>query len=348
MLFCFGVPSRAGVSDTARHARSCMRSARRIRLCVMPRAFAPATRPTMYFIGVTTGRSSINAVFPRWAERLGLGDVELRGCDLALHDEPANYRAVVEFIKNDPLSLGALVTTHKLDLFAACGDLFDRLDPLTRSLAEVSSIYKRDGELHGRAIDPWNAGRALAAFLPGAHWRSGAEAFILGAGGAGTALARHLNNTGQGAERPRRIHVVDRSEERLAHLQRLHGTWREAPLECHLTTTAAQNDRAMERLPAGSLVVNATGMGKDLPGSPLSDAAVFPERGIAWEFNYRGDLVFLRQARAQQTKRSLHIEDGWVYFLHGWTSVIADVFACDIPPRGGLFDDLGEIAGRMR
>ncbi len=44
----------------------------------------PAVRPTLYFIGVTTRQSSINAVFPRWAERLGLGDCELRGLDFAL------------------------------------------------------------------------------------------------------------------------------------------------------------------------------------------------------------------------------------------------------------------------
>ena len=42
-----------------------------------------------------------------------------------------------------------------------------------------------------------------------------------------------------------------------------------------------------------TLVINATGLGKDAPGSPISDAAQFPLNGIAWDFNYRGDLVFL-------------------------------------------------------
>ena len=32
----------------------------------------PRTRPTMYFVGVTTGKSSIRKVFPKWAEILGL------------------------------------------------------------------------------------------------------------------------------------------------------------------------------------------------------------------------------------------------------------------------------------
>ena len=33
-----------------------------------------ATQPTMYFIGVTTGSSSIMKVFPEWAKALGLKD----------------------------------------------------------------------------------------------------------------------------------------------------------------------------------------------------------------------------------------------------------------------------------
>jgi shikimate 5-dehydrogenase len=101
-------------------------------------------------------------------------------------------------------------------------------------------------------------------------------------------------------------------------------------------------------LPAQSLVVNATGAGKDTPGSPLSDDAVFPERGLIWEFNYRGTLPFLEQARAQQTARQLHIEDGWVYFLHGWTRVIADVFDRELPTHGALFDELGRLAASAR
>jgi hypothetical protein len=30
----------------------------------------PATQPTLYFIGVTTGKSSIMRVFPKWAKAL--------------------------------------------------------------------------------------------------------------------------------------------------------------------------------------------------------------------------------------------------------------------------------------
>lgn len=310
---------------------------------------APATKPTMYFIGVSTRHSSIHRVLPAWADKLQLGDCELRGLDFPLDDCAGNFRAAVEFIRRDPLSMGALVTTHKVDLFAAAADLFDVIDPLARELGEISSLYKRKGRLYGRAVDPWSAGAALAAFLPEGHWRQEAEVLILGAGGAGCALAWHLSQPGQGGGRPKRIHVADRRSLRLDHLRRLHTTWSDAPpLECHDVLQPEATDRLLANLLPGSLVVNATGMGKDVPGSPLTDAAVFPEGGWVWDFNYRGDLRFLDQARAQKRLRALKgIEDGWVYFLHGWLRVIADVFDRTLPERGPAFEELGGIARRV-
>jgi shikimate 5-dehydrogenase len=303
----------------------------------------------MYFIGVTTRQSSINRVFPLWAKRLDLGECELRGLDFPLHAEPRQYREAVEFIKRDPLCLGALVTTHKIDLHAACADQFDVIDPLSQALGEISSIYKRDGRLHGRTVDPWTSGYALDAFLRADHWSGEPQVVILGAGGAGTALAWHLSKAEHGTRRPARIHVVDRDSRRLEHLKRLHATWLGAtPVQPHLVSHATEADAVISRLPSGSLVVNATGAGKDTPGSPLTTAAVFPRNGSVWDFNYRGDLVFLEQARAQQAIRCLNIHDGWVYFLHGWTRVMADVFNCDIPTRGPLFDELGRIAAASR
>jgi shikimate 5-dehydrogenase len=99
-------------------------------------------------------------------------------------------------------------------------------------------------------------------------------------------------------------------------------------------------------LPDGSLVINATGLGKDAPGSPLSDAAVFPRKGIVWDLNYRGDLIFLDQARRQAADRELQVEDGWTYFLYGWTQVIAEVFDIAIPASGPRFDEISAIAAR--
>jgi shikimate 5-dehydrogenase len=309
----------------------------------------PAREPTMYFIGVTTGKSSINRIFPLWADRLGLRGCRLVGLDFPLHDKPENYRAVIDFIKRDPNSRGALITTHKIDLYRACRDQFDVIEPLSATLGEISSVYKRDGALHGRAADPWAEASALDEFLPPDHWSRGGEALILGAGGAGTALVWHLARQQHGANRPSALHVADRSRERLEHQERLYSTWSDTPpLRMHPVTGARDADALVAALPPTSLVVNATGMGKDTPGSPVTDAVCFPERGYIWEFNYRGELVFLRQAKAQRQERSLHVEDGWTCFLHGWTRVIGDVFGLEIPTRGPLFDELGRIASEHR
>jgi shikimate 5-dehydrogenase len=304
----------------------------------------------MFFIGVTTGRSSINRVFPRWAEALGLGDCELRGMDFPLHADPAAYREAVAAIKTDPLALGALVTTHKMDLFAACRDQFDVLDSLSAAMGEVSSVYKRGGQLHARAVDPWTAGSALGAFLPEDHWRrTGAEVLILGAGGSAISLAWQLCRAEHGGNRPGRIHVANRSAPRLEHLRTLHAGWESGvDLLCHHVPQEKMANALCAALPPGSLVVNATGLGKDAPGSPFTDAVRFPDRGIVWEFNYRGDLIFLDQARAQQAQKHLIIEDGWVFFLHGWTRVIADVFDTEIPSSGPLFEELSRLAAECR
>ncbi len=51
----------------------------------------------------------------------------------------------------------------------------------------------------------------------------------------------------------------------------------------------------MEKLPDYSIVINATGMGKDNPARRLPWEEKVPQHGIAWEFNYRGELDFLHQ-----------------------------------------------------
>ena len=45
-----------------------------------------------------------------------------------------------------------------------------------------------------------------------------------------------------------------------------------------------------------------------------------------WEINYRGNLLFKEQAEKQAAEKRLHVEDGWTYFIHGWTQVIEEVF----------------------
>jgi hypothetical protein len=56
------------------------------------------TVPTFYFLGVTTGKSSIMKVFPLWAKELAGRDRD-GGIDLKIHDEPENYRKATAQIK---------------------------------------------------------------------------------------------------------------------------------------------------------------------------------------------------------------------------------------------------------
>jgi shikimate 5-dehydrogenase len=312
--------------------------------------YPAATKPTIYFIGMTTGKSSIMRVFPRWAEYLRLGDVVIQGIDCKWHDDPAVYRAAVDFIKRDPRSKGALVTTHKIDLLKACRDMFDYLDPYAELMGEISCISKRDGTLRGHAKDPITAGLSLEAFVPSGHFAStGAEAFSIGAGGSSIAITSYLMDPKRGNDRPSRIVVSNRSAPRLQEMKEIHHKLRcDIPVEYHHAPRAEDNDALLRQLKPGSLVMNATGLGKDAPGSPLTDAAVFPERGFAWDFNYRGELVFLDQARAQAKARQLFVEDGWIYFIHGWTRVVAEVFDVDIPTRGPRFDDISRLAKEAR
>ena len=172
--------------------------------------FAPAQAPTLYFFGVTTTKSSIMMVFPSWAKELGLADAVVRGVDFPLHAPAATYRSAVEFLKHDPLSLGALVTTHKIDLYEACRDQFDEIDVHARLMGETSCLSKRDGRLICHAKDPISSGLALDGFLPERYFeRSGAEVFSMGAGGSTIALTWHLMQRHRGADRPSRILVSE-------------------------------------------------------------------------------------------------------------------------------------------
>jgi len=311
----------------------------------------PAVRRTIYFIGVSTGSSSIMRVFPEWAIHLGL-DAQIKGIDLPLDGDPASYRQVVDFIKHDPLSLGALVTTHKINLYRASRDLFDDVGLDTTFIDEVSSISKRyapDGQalLCGNALDPITSGLALEAVVPANHWRdTDAELLLLGAGGSCLALTLYLHRqVRDGFAVPTRVIVTDDRIERLQEMREVHERLRLAlTIEYHHTPTAGDNDVQIATLAPHSLVVNGTGLGKDRPGSPLTNAAQWPARGIAWDFNYRGDLGFLTQAAAQRQRRELTLVDGWIYFIYGWTRVIADIFDVEIATSGTQFDQLSQIA----
>lgn len=304
--------------------------------------------PTFYFIGVTTVKSSSMKVFPRWMEVLGKEDVVIEGIDCKIHDEPEVYRQAVAQIKYDPLSLGGLVTTHKIDLLTAARDMFDYLDPYAQITDEVSSISKLNGRLEGHAIDPITSGLSLDVLVGKDYFgRTGGNVLCFGAGGSGIATLLHLINKEHNDDRPNRFTLVNRSQGRLDHakgmVSELHT---DIEVEYIHNSDPVVNDQLLESQPAYSIIINATGMGKDTPGSPITWNGKFPVNGIAWEFNYRGELDFMHQALAQVESRDVTVEDGWIYFVHGWTQVIAQVLHFDLTAE--LFDELNEAASLFR
>ena len=312
--------------------------------------YEPATKPMLYFIGVTTSKSSIMNLFPKWAEHLKLSDCEIKGFDLKLHDEPAKYRECVEFIKNDPLSKGALVTNHKIDLLTACLDQFDFLNEHAELMGEISCISKQGEKLFGHAKDPISSGLALNKLLPENYWKkTGGEVMCIGAGGATIAILYNLIKHSQNGNHPSRIVVTDISQARLESIKQIHSQIdTNIPIEFQLCCEPEVNDALAMNLKPHSLIINATGLGKDKPGSPFTWGVQFPQFSIVWELNYRGELIFLDQAEAQKKEKNLIIHDGWVYFIHGWIQVIAEVFHLDIPTRGPSFEKLSDLARSIR
>ncbi len=300
----------------------------------------PPGEAVMIFIGVTTGGSRIHSIFPRWAAEMGIAPAHLRGLDLPLDVQADAVRSAVRWIARSDAIRGALVTTHKIAVHRHARDLFAGFDADADRLGEVNAIVKTPAGLAGHAMDTVTAGLALDRIVPRAHWgrNAEAEALVLGAGGAGLALAAQL--TGRPArERPCAITLVDVDAGRLADAEAaLRGGNAGDIVRVRQVSGADGSDALLAGLPARSLVVNATGLGKDRPGSPFSPLARFPDEAVVWEFNYRGPRDFLVQAQSQQAEQRLTVADGWTYFLYGWAHVMAAVFGVRLDDA--LFDRL--------
>jgi len=168
-----------------------------------------------------------------------------------------------------------------------------------------------------------------------------------GAGGSAIATLLHLINKENHADRPERFIFVNRSQGRLDHAREMVSRLQtDIHVETICNSDPRLNDQLMEKMPPGSIVINATGMGKDIPGSPITWDGIFPQNGVAWEFNYRGELDFLHQALAQVESRNLKVEDGWVYFVHGWSQVVAQVLHIELDNE--LFCLLERAAASVR
>jgi shikimate 5-dehydrogenase len=284
----------------------------------------------MYFLGVSTGASSIQRIFPAWTRLAGVPDAVLTGLDIALGAPPHAYHDAAGRMKDDPDCRGALVTTHKVSLYRHAGDLFDGFDDDARLLGEVSCVVCRGGRLHGQAIDTLTGELSLRALLRGKQFTG--EALIMGAGGAGLALAMVLRRH----HRPARVILTDISSNRLHEIAGL------ADAERVAVKAPSDHDRLIAALAPGCLILNATGLGKDRPGSPVTAGVQFPPGAIAWDLNYRGDLTLLDHAR----KAGVRAVDGWEYFLHGWSQIMGRVLGFEVTPE--LLGDMRTVAAQTR
>jgi shikimate dehydrogenase len=281
------------------------------------------------FLGVTTRASSITRIFPAWAQACDL-NLALWCIDLPLASPAGSYRVLAEQLLEDRSVLGMVITSHKRAMYEAVCDLVVAADPYARAGREVSPLLADGRGLVADACDPRAVRLVLGELLGPRHWQDTAtDALVLGSGGAGVAIALTLltRRVGQGlaaaAAQPRRLVVTDISAQRSAAarelLQPFAGT---SQLQVG-TVDREQTTRLLETLAPGSLVVNATGMGKDTPGSPIAPGAVFPQGARVLDANYRGARPFLWQAHAQAASRGLVVRDGWRYFVHGWTQALA-------------------------
>lgn len=281
----------------------------------------------MYFIGVSTGESAIRRIFPKWCRIAHLGKAALLGIDLPVGSAPAAYRDTIARIRDNEDALGALVTTHKVGVAEHAGDLFTDWSDDARELGEVSCIVRRNGRLSGIALDVECSGYSLRRIVAPVDMR-GRSMLIFGAGGAGTALATYMARSHPDCP----VTLTDINPDRFAKVRQARGVPVRSPED---------NDAVLRQAPRGAIVVNATGLGKDLPGSPVTQAAKFPKDAIAWELNYRGDLQFLEQARRQGVRSA----DGWDYFVRGWSTTIARVYDFDLTDP--LFEEFRESARQI-
>jgi shikimate dehydrogenase len=283
--------------------------------------------PLILFVGISTAGSGIHAVFDRWATLLGQ-PWTLRGVDLPPSTSPETYRRLVRLIRDNPQVRGAVVTAHKLRLYRACAATTSHRDELADLTREFNTVAAIDGGIGGYARDALS----LTHVMPQA-----AHYLCLGAGGAGTALllaARHLDPTPT-------VIFADTDARALADLRGVAAAATTAASFFHLRRPE-DADALVAGLPSGTVVVNATGLGKDAPGSPITDDAPLRPGLLAWDFNYRGTLTFLAQAAA----RGAATLDGWDYFVAGWAGCLTAIAGVSF--TDGLLADFRTAAAPFR
>lgn len=162
--------------------------------------------------------------------------------------------------------------------------LLDDLSPAARSIGSVNTIVFRDGRRFGHNTDMWGFAESFRRGLPGA---ARDEVLLVGAGGAGAAVAYALLDAGVA-----HLSVADtdpaRAEALAARLSGIFGAGR--------CSAGSADDCA----PRADGIVNATPVGMDkMPGTPIDMTLVGPRSWVADIVYFPLETEFLRQARAK-------------------------------------------------
>ena len=163
---------------------------------------------------------------------------------------------------------------YKQDVIAHLHDLSDA----ARRIGAVNTVVFRDGQRFGHNTDFWGFSESLRLGLPKAAMNT---VLLIGAGGAGAALAHALADMKVGA-----LLIHDNREGAAADLARAVGD---------VATPVTDIEAAVARADG---VVNATpvGMAK-LPGTPIDTALLDPSQWVADIIYFPLETAFLKAAR---------------------------------------------------
>jgi shikimate dehydrogenase len=292
----------------------------------------------VWFLGVSTRASVIHRALPRWGALLGR-PLRCRGVDLPVEARPSDYVAFCDRLLAAPGAAGAVVTTHKAALYRAARARFAGVDALAEQTREINAIRRDRSGLRGWARDPVSVGRVTDVIWP----EPGRDAVCLGGGGTAVALLRHLIRR---RTPPASITVCETCPRQVRELRRfLEDLGTAVPVHVRRGERGRRWDGEVATAGAGALIVNATGMGKDRPGAPVTDQVRFPGRAVVWELNYRGDLRFLRLAEARAGRLGLAVHDGWSLFCHGWAAALTPLL--DLPEDPALGDRFADAVADL-
>jgi shikimate 5-dehydrogenase len=277
---------------------------------------------SIWFVGVNTQGSVALRASAGWMQALGV-EAQLVGVDIAADSPADRYRALVDDFRRDGDVLGAVISGHKARMFEVARDRLDLVAEQAVLCQEISVLHRWHEQVGATAIEADSTREALTEIAGPAHWRqTGGHLFVLGAGGTASALLAALYAERKDREAaPRVVHLVDVVASRSRRLAEQLDRWQPGLAVTESAPTDAP--AVLAQLPPGSLVVNATGIGKDTPGSPIPLPAPWPREAIFWEINYRGPLPLLADAKRAAAVRLLKLHDGWRLFLAGWSEALA-------------------------